>query len=84
MNMCRPGFIETHSPFGKPGPFRPAACECRPQGKLRLGRVQICTLPSAPLPPLLFAAVAEVAPHLRGGAGAGKDGLSAEDKYETP
>jgi len=28
----------------------------RRQGKLRRGRVQICTLPAAPLPPLLFAA----------------------------
>lgn len=71
------------SPFGGQCRSGVPPASGRPQGKLRRGRVQICTLPSAPLPPLLFAAVAEGAPHLRG-IRTGKDGLTAEDKHETP
>lgn len=66
MNMCLAGLIETHrSPLGPLGRSGMPLASGRPQGKLRRGRVQICTLPSAPLLPLLFAANAEVAPHLR-------------------
>jgi hypothetical protein len=67
MNMCLQGLIETLiPPVESQGRSGVPLVSGRPQGKLRRGRVQICTLPPAPLPPLLFATVAEVAPHLRG------------------
>lgn len=54
MNMCRVGLIETLHLLGA-ACERQAAREAVPLLACNLERVQICRLPAAPLPPLLFA-----------------------------